>query len=210
MRSLVIILIFTIFPVLCNAQSNDTTVLPHPDKIGGLPLMNALNERHSSRNFIKKDLTAQQLSNLLWATFGVNRPDGRRTAPSARNYQEVDVYIATAHGVYLYNAFKNALIRISDKDLRATTGTQGYVKDAAVDLVYVLDKKRVPGDNDEGKLVGAAISAGAMVQNVYLYCASEGLGCVVRGSFDKEQLADALKLGGQQEIIITQSAGPVK
>ena len=94
--------------------------------------------------------------------------------------------------------------------MRSAAGTQGYVKDAAVDLVYVLDKSRVPGSNDEVKLVDAAVSSGAMVQNVYLYCASEGLGCVVRGSFDKQKLEDVLRLSDHQEIVITQSAGPIK
>ena len=210
MRSLVFMLILTIFSSLCKAQSNDTIALPSPDKTGGLPLMKALNERHSSRNFVNGELSLQQLSDLLWAAFGINRPDGRRTAPSSRNYQEVDIYVATRKGVFLYNAPGNNLIRINSEDMRSATGTQGYVKDAAVDLVYVLDKSRVPGDNDEEKLVSAVISAGAMVQNVYLYCASEALGCVVRGSFDGEQLAGVLNLNKQQEIIITQSAGPVK
>jgi SagB-type dehydrogenase family enzyme len=209
MRTISVILFLAIFSGLF-AQSGDTIMLPQPIKSGGPPLMNVLNERHSSRNFKNTELTMQQLSDLLWAAFGVNRPDGRRTAPSSHNHQEVDIYIATGEGVFSYNAPKNNLVKISGDDMRSATGTQGYVKDAAVDLVYVLDKSRVPGNNDQGKLVSAAISVGAMVQNVYLYCASEGLGCVVRGSFNKEQLANVLRIDDQQEIIITQSAGPVK
>ena len=210
MKTILVIIISALLSGLCSAQSGDTIMLPQPVKNGGLPLMNALNERHSSRNFKNDELTMQQLSDLLWAAFGVNRPDGRRTAPSSRNYQEVNIYIATAKGVFLYNAPGNKLIKISGSDMRSTTGTQGYVKDAAVDLVYVLDKSRVPGDNDDGKLLSAAISAGAMVQNVYLFCASANLGCVVRGSFDNDQLSNVLKLNNNQEIIITQSAGPIK
>lgn len=209
MRTISVILFLAIFSGLF-AQSGDTIMLPQPVKSGGPPLMNVLNERHSSRNFKNAELTMQQLSDLLWAAFGVNRPDGRRTAPSSHNHQEVDIYIATGGGVFIYNAPGNNLVKISGDDMRSATGTQGYVKDAAVDLVYVLDKSKVPGNNDQGKLVSAAISVGAMVQNVYLYCASENLGSVVRGSFVDEELSDVLKLNNNQEIIITQSAGPVK
>ena len=109
--------------------------------------MSALNDRMTTRTFSGEKLPMQTLSNLLWAAFGINRPDGRRTAPSAKNWQETDIYVATADGVYLYDAKKNALDTILTRDIRAMTGTQAYVKDASVNLIYVSDSSKV---NDGG------------------------------------------------------------
>ena len=144
--------------------------------------MSALNERMSVRTFSGEKLPMQTLSNLLWAAFGINRPDGRRTAPSAKNWQETDIYVATADGVYLYDAKKNALDTIVTKDIRAMTGTQAYVKDASVILIYVADYSKVDaGGFDKQILVGA--DTGLISENVYLFCASEGLATVVRASY---------------------------
>ena len=168
-----------------------------------MPLMQALKERHSTRQFSSQTLSPQTLSNLLWAGFGINRPDGHRTAPSAMNWQEVDIYVATPSGVYVYDAKANALQPVVEGDLRAVTGVQPFVKDAAVDLVYVADTARTRPN----ELETSAMDTGFIAQNVYLFCASEGLAAVVRGSVDKAAVAKAFKLRPEQRVMLAQSVG---
>ncbi|MBN2348127.1 MAG: SagB/ThcOx family dehydrogenase [Bacteroidales bacterium] len=211
MKTTIILFLAMLFTSNCFAQSGETISLPEPQKEGGMPLMQALNQRHSSRNFIDKNLSDQQLSDLLWCAYGVNREgEGKRTAPSAHNRQEIDVYVIKADGAFLYDAKNNQLLQILSDDIRAATGTQNYVKDAAINLLYVLDKSKVPGDDENGKLMNAMVATGAIVQNVYLYSASEGLGTVVRGSFDGEKLAEILKLKPEQQVIMSQTVGYTK
>jgi nitroreductase len=184
----------------------DPIQLPSPQMEGGKPLMQALKNRMTTRTFAQEKLSIQTLSNLLWAAFGINRPDGRRTAPSARNWQEIDIYVAIPEGLFLWDAHKNALNPILTKDMRALTGTQAYVGEAATNLVYVADYSKISGGGmDQNLLVGA--DAGFISQNVYLYCASEGLATVVRAGIDRETLAKELKLRPQQKIILAQSVG---
>ena len=169
--------------------------------------MEVLKDRKSTREFGSGTLSPQTLSNLLWAAFGINRPDGRRTAPSAMNWQEISVYVATSTGVYVYDAKKNVLEPVVAGDLRAATGTQSYVKDAAVNLVYVSDLSKTDGAASSDAEMYTAADVGFIAQNVYLYCASEGLATVVRASIDKPALAKTLKLQPQQRIILAQSVG---
>jgi SagB-type dehydrogenase family enzyme len=180
--------------------------LPDPQKSGGKPFLTALNNRMSSRSFSAQKLSMQTLSNLLWAAFGINRPDGKRTAPSAFNRQETDIYVVSADGVYLYDAQHNALSTVAKKDVRAMTGTQGYVKEAPVILVYVADYSKVQGDLADSQLVVGA-DVGVIAENVYLFCASQGLATVVRGAIDKDALAKELRLGPKQKIILDQPVG---
>jgi SagB-type dehydrogenase family enzyme len=180
--------------------------LPNPQREGGKPLMSALNDRMSARAFSDQKLQMQTLSNLLWAAFGINRPDGRRTAPSAKNWQEIDIYVATADGAYLYDAKKNTLDPIEMKDIRAMTGMQPFVKDAAVNLVYVADFSKVDETGPNRQLLVGA-DAGLISENVYLFCASEGLATVVRAYVDRDALAKELKLKPEQSIILAQSVG---
>jgi nitroreductase len=201
---------FVFWGHLLVAQSVDTLYLPDPVKQGGKPLMNALNDRHSTRSYLDKELTMQQMADMLWAANGINRPDGRRTAPSARNKQEIDIYITLAHGIFLYDAVKNALICISGDDIREKTGGQPWVKVAAVNILFVCDKSRAASQDQTGVMVNAGFTAGACAQNVYLYCASEGLGSVVRGSFNADELRGMLKLADQQVIIMAQTVGCIK
>jgi SagB-type dehydrogenase family enzyme len=194
------------FPVASFAEGPSTIQLPSPQKEGGKPLMSALSSRMSTRAFSGDKLQMQTMSNLLWAAFGVNRPDGRRTAPSAKNWQEIDIYVTTADGVYLYDATKNTLERLGTKDIRALTGTQPFVKDAPVNLVFVADYSKINAEGfDKQLLVGA--DAGFISQNVYLFCAAEGLATVVRASIDRDALGKELKLKPQQNIILAQSVG---
>ncbi len=183
-----------------------TIKLPDPQKTGGKSVMAALQSRMSSRSYSGKKLPMQTLSNLLWAAFGINRPNGHRTAPSAFNRQETDIYVIASEGVYRYDAKNNALDTVLKKDIRALSGTQSYVKQAPVILVYVADYSKVDGGSAEsGLLVGADV--GVIAENVYLFCASEGLATVVRGAIDKDALGKALKLRPEQKIILDQPVG---
>jgi SagB-type dehydrogenase family enzyme len=197
-----------VLPALSAAQEFKAIDLPAPQKQSGKPLMQALNDRHSTRNFSSQKLPAQMLSNLLWAAFGINRPDsGKRTAPSAMNWQEVDIYVAAMDGVYIYNAAEHRLDPVLEKDIRADTGTQGFVDEAPINLIYVADYAKMGGAAEARKKFYAAADTGFISQNVYLYCASAGLATVVRGSVPREQLAKTLDLRAEQHIILAQTVG---
>jgi len=172
-----------------------------------MPLMQALNARHSSPEFSAKPLPLQTLSNLLWAGFGVNRKDGRRTAPSAMNWQEIDVYVFLAEGVYVYQARENLLKPVVSGDLRSMTGTQAFTATAPLGLVYIGDMTRTSRASAEQVAIWSASHAGFIAQNVYLFCASEGLSVVVRGLVDKQALADKLKLRPDQKVWLAQTVG---
>lgn len=186
-----------------------TIQLPAPQTEIGKPLMQALKLRSSNRVFDLKPLPLQELSNLLWAACGINRPEsGKRTSPSARNWQEIDAYVVLADGAYVYDAKGNSLNLIVEGDLRALCGVQDFVKTAPLNLVYVADYSRIKSnDSEQTKLMWSSAAAGFMVQNVYLYCASQGLNVVVRGLIDVQKLGDALKLKPEQKIILSQTVG---
>jgi len=189
------------------AQDRKPVKLPPPQTDGGRPLMQVLKDRKSTRDFGPGTLSPQTLSNLLWAAFGINRPDGRRTAPSAMNWQEVSIYVATPEGVYIYDAKDNTLNQVLAGDFRAAMGTQSYVKDAAVNLAYVSDLSKTDNAASSEAEMYTAADVGFIAQNVYLYCASEGLATVVRAGIDKPALAKTLNLQPQQKIILAQSVG---
>ena len=190
------------------SQEHDTLFLPQPEKTGGRPLMEVLNDRQSSREFSSRALSDQMLSNLLWAAFGINRPEsGKRTAPSAMNRQEIDIYVANARGLFLYDAKANALVKITDEDIRSKTGNRPWVSEADVNLIYVADYSKLGDADVNQKYANAMVSTGFIGQNVYLFCASEGLATVIRGSIDKKSLAQIMKLGPEQQIILAQTAG---
>ncbi|MEI8349976.1 MAG: SagB/ThcOx family dehydrogenase [Candidatus Omnitrophota bacterium] len=189
------------------AQDPKTIKLPAPQMQGGKPLMEALAQRKSVREFSSKELSLQELSNLLWAAYGINRPEtGGRTAPSARNMQEIDVYIIKADGLYLYDAKENALVLIIAEDLRALTGKQDFVAKAAVNLIFVADFSKMKGQASDMEFY-SAVDTGYVSENVYLYCASGGLVTVVRGLVDRPSLAKAMKLRPEQKIILAQTVG---
>jgi SagB-type dehydrogenase family enzyme len=194
-------------PLLC-AQELKPIQLPPPQTEIGKPLMQALKLRQTSRSFESKPLPLQELSNLLWAANGINRPEsGKRTAPSAMNWQEVDVYVALPDALYLYEAKTHRLTPVVAKDLREATGAQSFVKDAPVNLVYVADSTKMKRASEEDKTIYSAADAGFIAQNVYLYCASQGLAVVVRGSVDRPALAQAMKLRPEQKIVLAQTVG---
>jgi SagB-type dehydrogenase family enzyme len=190
-----------------SAGGGDAVKLPPPRTEGGMPLMQALKARHSSREFSDRPLPAQVLSDLLWAAQGVNRPEtGKRTAPTARDWREIDVYVASTEGVFVYEPDAHALRRVLDRDLRALTGTQDFPATAPVNLVYVADLARMD-TSDEHRRLYSATDTGFIAQNLYLYCASAGLASVVRGSLDRAALAAALGLGPNQRIVLAQTVG---
>ena len=172
------------------------------------PFLQLLMKRASARDFSSEPLPGNVLSNLLWAAAGISRPEsGRRTAPTASNRQEMDVYAATAKGLYLYEAKSNTLKLILAKDIREMTGKQPYVKDAAVNLIYVADYAKMNAKSEEDRMIYAASATGFISENVYLYCASEGLATVVRAFIDRPALAEVMKLRPDQKIILAQSVG---
>ena len=197
-----------IWPALTFAQELKAIQLPAPQMDGGKPLMQALKERASARAFSPEKLPLQTLSNMLWAAFGVNRPaSGGRTAPSANNSQDMDVYVATADGLFLYDAKAHALKQILADDIRALAGRQAFVKDAPVNLIYVSDLSKMTRAAPEDKEFYAAAHTGFISQNVYLYCASEGLATVVRAMIDRPALAKAMGLRPDQKITLAQTVG---
>jgi SagB-type dehydrogenase family enzyme len=189
------------------AQELKPMQLPKPQMQGGMPLMQALKQRQSAREFSPEKLPPQTLSNLLWAAWGINREDGRRTAPSANNRQDIDVYVALPEGVFLYDAKSHALQPVVAGDLRGLTGVQPFVKDAALDLVYVSDTAKLANVSEEQKNLYMGAHTGFIGQNVYLFCASEGLATVVRAMIDKPALAKAMKLRPEQRIVLSQTVG---
>lgn len=194
-------------PNMAFGEEQKTIQLPKP-QIADNPLMQILAKRSSSREFSSKMLPLNILSNMLWAASGINRPEsGRRTAPSAKNMQEIDVYVATAEGLYVYDAKANLLKPILAKDIRGMTGTQGFVKEAAVNLIYVADYSKMGSLSDEAKNMYAAADTGFISENVYLYCASKGLSTVVRAGIDRPTLAKAMGLRTDQKIVLAQSVG---
>ena len=181
--------------------------LPPPQKEGGMPLMEALSKRQSAREFATKELSLPLLSNLLWAAYGVNRPDKGRTAPSALNAQEIEIYVALPSGAYLYDANANLLQLVVANDIRRVTGYQDFVNEAALDLVFIADHSRmklVPVGNRESY---ASVAAGAISQNVYLFAASFGMATVIRAWIDREAIADALWLNHDQQVLLSQTVG---
>jgi nitroreductase len=181
--------------------------LPAPQTDGGKPLMQALKERRTIREFKPDPLPAQTLANLLWAAFGINRPaSGHRTAPSAMNSQEVDIYVALPEGLYLYDARTNALTPVLAGDLRALTTGQPAFKQAPVVRIFVADLSRLAKAKPESRRFYADVDTGYISQNVYLYCASAGLATVVH-DLDRAPLLTVMKLRPEQQIILAQPVG---
>jgi SagB-type dehydrogenase family enzyme len=184
-----------------------TIALPPVEPHGGMSLMEALAARRSSREFAPAPLPLSLLSGLLWAACGVNRSDGGRTAPSALNAQEIDIYAALPTGAYRYDAGARTLEQVAAMDIRRVTGYQDFVDDAPLDLVYVADHTRmrlVPAAQRESY---ASVAAGAIAQNVYLYAAAHGLATVIRAWIDREAIAEALGLTHDQQVLLSQTVG---
>ncbi len=190
-----------------NAQDLKVIKLNAPDKTRGVSVMAAFANRHSDRKFATKALRAQDLSDLLWAANGINRADGKRTAPSALNKQDIDIYVVMKEGAYLYDAKAHALSPVAKGDYRASVGGgQDFVKNAPVVLVLVSDLSRFGNLGDHVKTM-AALDAGIVVQNICVCCAGLGLSTVPRASMDKDALKKALKLSDSQELMMNTPVG---
>ncbi len=182
--------------------------LPPPDKEGGKPLMQALNERHSARNFSTKLIPVETLSNLLWAAQGVNRDAGHRTAPTSKGCNEIDLYVVLPDAAYLYVPEEHALKLVVGRDIRPDCGLQDFVATVPLNLVYVVDYDKQPPEFDRARKMKVALAdTGFIGQNVYLYCASEGLITVFRAMVDCEKLGKSLQLKPAQEVLFSQSVG---
>ena len=202
--------IITMLSVVCAAAvaySSDIQ-LPPPETGGGMSLMEALSLRKSGRGFSARDLSEQTLSSLLWAANGINRPaEGRRTAPTGMNVQDIDVYVMTPSGVYIHDAKANVLKLVNPGDHRAAAGKQSFAQEAKLNLFYVHDSNRAMKLNSQDPLIYAGIHAGAIMQNVYLFCAKAGLVTVARAYIDYDACSKALKLEPNQRIVLGQTVG---
>ena len=205
------------FPACGHAAStpipaDSVITLLKPDKSLDVSLMQALSDRKSQREFADKPLSLEDLSSLLWAANGINREDGRRTAPSAINAQDIDIYVCLANGAYLYNAKQNQLVRVCTNDLRqAVAGRQPVVAPAF--LVLVADLSRYPERMlSQRQLVEsfACMDAGYVSQNICLYCSAAKLATVPRASMDKEALTKALNLTDNQFPVLNNPVGYMK
>jgi SagB-type dehydrogenase family enzyme len=182
--------------------------LPDPVTTGGKPLMDALHDRQSDREFLDSAMSPQQISNLLWAAYGVNRLEsGKRTAPSARNMQEFDIYVALKTGIYVWESDSNRLILKKGGDLRGRIGRQSFVATASLTLLFVADYDRMDKMDEADKEFYSAADCGYISQNVYLFAASENLNTVVLGSVDRETVAILIGLKESQKIVFAQPVG---
>jgi nitroreductase len=189
------------------AEATTTKELPPPRATGGKPLIDALKLRRSIREYADRSLPPQVLSDLLWAAFGVNRPSGDRTAPYWRHVMVIDVYAALADGAWLYDPKQHRLERRLDADVRSQTGTQDFVGTAPLNLIYVAHGERMQDISPEERRLYASVDTGFIGQNVYLFCASEGLATVFRGSVDTKKLGATMQLGDGQFVSFAQSVG---
>ena len=207
MRKFLFAFLIVVLCVSCSFAEN--IKLPEPQKSGGMPLIDALTARHSTREFADVDFTLQELSDLLYAAAGVNRENGLRVHPVAMGLQDTSVYVFTREGVCRYDAPTHSLELIADGDHRAETGMQEFVGKAAVNLAYVHDMNLWASSKAPKELIAqwGFSHTGAVMQNVYLFAASKGWNTVVRGSFDSEKLSKLLKLKDGQKITLIQTVG---
>lgn len=204
-----VVLLMLLTGGIMNAQNSKTIKLSAPALKNDKLFMQTVKERKSSREFSDKELSLQDLSNLLWCANGVNRPEnGMRTSPSAMNKQDVDVYAVLKDGIYLYEPKAHELVPVVSGDFRKNTGMQPFVSIAPLNLVYVSDLSKFDFAKErEQQVMTAAIDAGHCSQNVYLYCAAANLAVVTRTSIDKTKMAEILKLKPQQLVIMAQTVG---
>ncbi|MBO7721678.1 MAG: SagB/ThcOx family dehydrogenase, partial [Kiritimatiellae bacterium] len=201
----VLLLLSAAFAAIAGEAANFQ--LPPPGSGSAMTLTQALKNRRTVRAYEARELNQSELADLLWAACGVNRADGRRTAPTGRNVQDIDVYVMLPTGVYRYLPQENQLELINAGDHRAAAGKQPFAVSAPVNLFYVQDLARAMNADEKNTARHGGIHAGAIMQNVYLFCAANGFGTVARDWLDRGKLAAVLKLGSSQQIILGQSVG---
>ena len=184
----------------CNVNAKDSNgdiVLNTPKQTGGLPLLDSIMQRRTNRQISKEMISDDDLSTILWTAWGYNSKDFKRVVPTARNTQDMELYVAMEKGFYLYDAKENKLLKKGNKDLREIiSGGQSFAKDAPVHLLFVTSDRKY-GD----------FHAGSMYQNASLYCASQKLACVVRALFDRDVLSKELGLEGESKVVMTLAIG---
>jgi SagB-type dehydrogenase family enzyme len=205
MRRYLLLFVFLLTGQLVVAQDKQ---LPAPRTEGGMPLMEALKNRKSVREMSAKMLSDQQLADLLWAANGVNRPDGRRTAPSAMNWREIEIYVYTAGAVWLYPPEQNSLRHVLNGDFRAEAVMQDFAKEAPVLLVFVSNYEKMARMNEQQRSFFEATDVGYVSQNVYLYCTQEGLNTVVMAYIRQDDIKKRLGFNGR--ALLAQAVGYAK
>jgi nitroreductase len=209
-----IIILFLAFVIIsCKTEvKQNLNQLPKPEIKGGKPLMLALRDRKTTRTFSEKELQPQLLSNLLWAANGINRPENDgRTAPSALNHQEIEIYVATKNGIQLFDAKSHSLSKYLDVDVRPFAGKQEFHKVAPVSLILVADySKKRESDSDSLQQRYSIMDAAYVSENIYLFCASENLGTVAATWLNYDELHQKMKLPANKEIMISQPVGYMK
>ena len=190
------------------AQDLSTIKLVSPEMDKGMAVILALKERKSVRSFSDRQLSLQELSNLLWAADGISREDGRRTAPSWANYQEFDIYVVREDGVFVYEPKKHELLPVAAGDYRKYAATQDFAVTAPINLIYIADMEKIKAGADENaKLMIASLDVGFIAENVALYATSVGMASRPRAGIRKEELAQVLKLRPEQKIILGHTVG---
>lgn len=186
---------------LMASLSIQAEVLPAPNTTGGKPLMQVMKERKSSRDYQEnQSVSKQDLSNMLWAAWGITH-EGKHTIATAMNRQELVLYVVTPTEVSRYNPEANTLTTVNTGDFRKFATMQEFAAIAPINIVLVVDT------NKQDKPEFQAYTAGAASQNIYLYCAQAGLKTVVRAGFDRDNLPKALKLGSNERILFVQTVG---
>jgi nitroreductase len=192
-----------------SAKAQNGIDLPSPE-VHKSSFMEILQKRKTSRQFDSKELSSQMVADLLWAANGVNRPEsGKRTAPSAHNWQQIEIYLADSSGIFLYDANHNRLITLLNDDIRKLTGIQKYSGEAPVNLIYVMNKSKMDETRYSEKTLEnfSYATVGAIAQNVYLFCAARKLNSAVRGEINKAALHKTMGLNSDQKILLAQSVG---
>lgn len=208
MKNYFILILLIVMNISSNAQTDGNIKLPAPITSGGQPIMEALKNRSSNREFSSKELSLQQLSDLLWAADGINRPEsGKRTAPTARNWLDMDLYVVTHQGIYLYQPTDFVLKLIKSGDYMKETGNQGFVNEAPLNIIIVSNTAKMENVIPANILLYAGIHGGSISQNIYLYCASQGLNTVTRRLVDVDALAKIMGLSPTQIIVLAQTVG---
>lgn len=204
---LTVLMIFGM-PVLAKDKVAKEIKLDKVDFTKGKTVLQAMKDRHSYREFADKTLDITILSELLWAAGGINREEtGGMTAPTAMNSQEIEIYVFMKEGIYLYRPKEHKLVLILSGDNRAAAGMQDFVAAAAVNLVYVSDLEKIKNGDDNMKMTMAAVDLGHVSENVYLYCSSADLACVVRAYVDAPSISKLLNLKNSQKVILSHSVG---
>lgn len=211
MKNILILIIAFIFSTVAVSQEFQPIKLLPPETEKGKTLMKALEERCTTREYSDRAMSLQDISNVLWAANGINRvKELKHTAPTAMNWQEIEVYVVLGKGIYRYDPHDSTLYPVVKGDHRDKAGTQDYVKTAPLNLVYVADYTKMKNAEEAKMESYASADAAFIAQNVYLLCAAFDMGCVVRASVDREKLSATLKLQPDQHIVFGQTIGFLK